>query len=113
MNKTKSRWPVHFKTYRFAQPIAGECQIKLRHGLTSWSANELCPRRSMIVRATRANFHLYGSATGLWKLRRKSRVTCLESMNLSNALSSPLVDAGPCELNDCVVIETWFSTAIT
>jgi len=38
------------------------------------SANDLCRPRSMIVRATRPNFHLYGWAAGPWKLRRKSRV---------------------------------------
>jgi hypothetical protein len=49
----------------------------------------------MIVHATRANFHLYGWATGPWKLRRKSRVTRLESINLSNALSSAWVGRRP------------------
>ena len=31
MNKTKGQWPVHFITNWFAQPIAGEFQIKIPH----------------------------------------------------------------------------------
>ena len=41
MNKNEKQWPVHFVTNRFAQPIAGEFQINLRHGLTSSSGNDL------------------------------------------------------------------------
>lgn len=35
MNKNEKPVAVHSITNRFAQPIAGEFQIKLRHGLTS------------------------------------------------------------------------------
>jgi hypothetical protein len=77
-------------------PLNDASVLLLKH--RDYTPSKDAPKSFRTTEPQQRVFHPHGWAAGPCELRRKSRVTCLESMNLSNGLSSQWVGHRPWEL---------------